>query len=214
MVSASSSTATSAKLERSWKSTSPPFGWCRKAKERQGFTWRKGSGICWAVMARKLEARPKPTFGWLRGRDLNPRPLGYEFDLCFVWFHVVPSVSMTYSILLALGSACFGLLFLRSGSTFGSKPSTNQRRRVLSRHCRSFDRSRATEGQDSRNFRQPNAAIGFPLGLWRNPSPLFTSREGKTLGLSAGSPRRGEDSSDVGATILGILLARPGRNGR
>jgi hypothetical protein len=42
------------------------------------------------------------------------------------------------------------------------------------------------------------SAIGFPLGLWRNHSPLFTSREGKTLGLSAGSPRRGEDSSDAG----------------
>ena len=89
------------------------------------------------------------------------------------------------------------MLFLGSGSTSGSKPSTNLRRRILSRHCRLFDRSRATEGQDSRNFRQPNAVIGFPLGLWRNHSPLFTSREGKTLGLSAGSPRRGEDSCDV-----------------
>src|ERR1035438_1331110 len=75
---------------------------------------------------------------------------------------------------MAVGSSCFGMLLLGSGSTFGSKPSTNLRRRILSRHCRSFDRSRATEGQDSRNFRQPNAAIGFPLGLWRNHSPLFT----------------------------------------
>src|ERR1035441_3559135 len=78
--------------------------------------------------------------------------------------------------------------FSRNGSTFGSKPSTNLRRGIPSRHCRSFGRSRATEGQDSRSFRLPNAAIGFPLGLWRNHSPLFTSREGKTLGLSAGSP--------------------------
>src|ERR1017187_1608298 len=31
---------------------------------------------------------------------------------------------MTYSILLALGSSCFGLLFLGSGSTFGSNTST------------------------------------------------------------------------------------------
>jgi hypothetical protein len=60
------------------------------------------------------------------------------------------------------------MLFLGSGSTFGSKLSTNLRRSILSRHCRSFDRSRATEGQDSRSFRQPNAAIGFPLGLWRD----------------------------------------------
>ena len=51
---------------------------------------------------------------------MNLRPLGYEFDLCFVWFHVVPSISMTSLILMALGSSCFGLLFLGSGSTFGS----------------------------------------------------------------------------------------------
>src|ERR1019366_7819593 len=119
---------------------------------------------------------------------------------------------MTYSIFLALVSSSSRMLFLGSGSTFGSKPSTNLRRRILSRHCRSFDRSRATEGQDSRNFRQPNAAIGFPLGLWRNNSPLFNSHE--NLGLSAGSPRRAEDSSDVGATILGISLTIPGRNCR
>jgi hypothetical protein len=31
---------------------------------------------------------------WLRGQDLNLRPLGYEFDLRFVWFHLVPSISM------------------------------------------------------------------------------------------------------------------------
>ena len=32
---------------------------------------------------------------WLRGKDLNLRPLGYEFDLRFVWFYVVPCISMT-----------------------------------------------------------------------------------------------------------------------
>ena len=166
-------------------------------------------GVC-----SKPEDPRKLLMGLVAGKDLNLRPLGYEFDLCFVWFHAVPCISMTYSIFLALVSSSFRMLFPGSGSTFGSKPSTNLRRRILSRHCRSFDRSRATEGQDSRNFRQPNAAIGFPLGLWRNHSPLFTSREGKTLGLSAGSHRRGEDSSDVGATILGISLTIPGRNCR
>jgi hypothetical protein len=42
--------------------------------------------------ARKLLIRKE---FWLRGKDLNLRPLGYEFDLCFVWFRVVPSISMT-----------------------------------------------------------------------------------------------------------------------
>ena len=32
---------------------------------------------------------------WLRGEDLNLRPLGYEFDLGFIWFHAVPYISMT-----------------------------------------------------------------------------------------------------------------------
>jgi hypothetical protein len=67
---------------------------------------------------------------WLREKDLNLRPLGYEFDLCFVWFHAIPCISMTYSILLAPGSSCFRLQFPGSGSTFGSKPTTNLRRGV------------------------------------------------------------------------------------
>jgi hypothetical protein len=56
----------------------------------------------------------------LRGKDLNLRPLGYEFDLCFAFVHAVPYISMTYFILVAPGSCCFGLLFLGSGSRFGS----------------------------------------------------------------------------------------------
>ena len=57
---------------------------------------------------------------WLRGKDLNLRPLGYEFDLYFVWVHAVPYISVTYSTLLALGSSCFRMLFVGSGSKFGS----------------------------------------------------------------------------------------------
>jgi hypothetical protein len=45
-------------------------------------------------------------------KDLNLRPLGYEFDLCFAWIHAVPYIPTTYFCLLALGSSCSGLLFL------------------------------------------------------------------------------------------------------
>src|SRR5260370_20563506 len=37
---------------------------------------------------------PRTRAGWLQGKDLNLRPLGYEFDLCFVCVHVVPCISM------------------------------------------------------------------------------------------------------------------------
>src|SRR5258708_38678737 len=42
--------------------------------------------------ARKLLIRKE---FWLRGKDLNLRPLCYEFHLCFFWIHVVSYVSVT-----------------------------------------------------------------------------------------------------------------------
>ena len=32
---------------------------------------------------------------WLRGKDLNLQPLGYEFDLGFTVFHADPYISVT-----------------------------------------------------------------------------------------------------------------------
>jgi hypothetical protein len=84
------------------------------------------------TLAIEAEGKPKPDAShgwiWLRGQDLNLRPLGYEFDLRFAWIHAVPYISMPYSCLLALGSSCSGLLFLGSGNALGSKASTNLRR--------------------------------------------------------------------------------------
>src|ERR1035438_478103 len=84
-------------------------------------TYETSNPICAVSGEEKTEAN-YCGMNWLRGKDLNLRPLGYEFDLCFAWFHVVPSISMVYPILMALGSSCFGLLLLGSGSTFGTTP--------------------------------------------------------------------------------------------
>jgi hypothetical protein len=43
-------------------------------------------GICWKLLAGKES--------WLRGVDLNHRPLGYEFDLWFTLVHAGPYISM------------------------------------------------------------------------------------------------------------------------
>jgi hypothetical protein len=40
--------------------------------------------VLWEVRAKEL----------LRGKDLNLRPLGYEFDLCFSFVHAFPYISM------------------------------------------------------------------------------------------------------------------------
>ena len=48
---------------------------------------------------------------WLRGRDLNPRPLGYEFEECFLLLLGLSSCSVTYLFLLLGLSCCFVLVF-------------------------------------------------------------------------------------------------------
>src|ERR1700693_3318563 len=41
-------------------------------------TWQKELGTCSEKKRGRLIIRPRYKFGWLRGGDLNHRPLGYE----------------------------------------------------------------------------------------------------------------------------------------
>jgi hypothetical protein len=111
----------------------------------------------------------------LRGKDLNLRPLGYEFDLGFIWFPAVPCISMTYFILLALGSSGFGQLFLGSGSAFGSTFS----RRRFSSAC--APDTRFGRGQRFSEFRSPCrpelSLDGYGSGQKQAPEAGGTARE-------------------------------------
>src|SRR5579862_8885525 len=55
--------------------TLQPSSCSRRMMERKGFTWQVAIGIYWASPETKTR---KCAFGWLRGVDLNHRPLGYE----------------------------------------------------------------------------------------------------------------------------------------
>ena len=66
-------------------------------------------------------------------------------------FHVVPCISMTYSIFLALVSSSFGMLFLGSGSTSGSTSPTTVLSAILGPGSRLM----------ARPFRETRSSIVF-----------------------------------------------------
>src|ERR1700680_1883838 len=75
-------------------------------------TWLKVVGTCSAVL----------TLRWLRGKDLNPRPLGYEFNSWFWMDSVIAknqshTVSMWWLISIVPGCLVSNLLAL-----FGLRP--------------------------------------------------------------------------------------------
>jgi hypothetical protein len=43
--------------------------------------WRRATGTCWGMKKKSLPEIPRHgKFVWLRGLDLNQRPLGYEWQ--------------------------------------------------------------------------------------------------------------------------------------
>jgi hypothetical protein len=63
---------------------------------------------------------------WLRGRDLNPRPLGYETDPYMLVFAGLPCSSVTYLLFVAGVCHCLLVFVVPTVSKFVSKllPST------------------------------------------------------------------------------------------
>ena len=63
--------------------------------------------------------------GWLRGRDLNPRPLGYEFGGWFSLVALLSCCSTTYLFLFAVRFWSFAVLFVAIASEMLAGSSAN-----------------------------------------------------------------------------------------
>jgi site-specific DNA recombinase len=60
---------------KSWRSTLQGLRWSRRRRARKATMSPLASGTCWVDSTTLM----KSAFGWLRGKGLNLRPLGYEF---------------------------------------------------------------------------------------------------------------------------------------
>ena len=49
-----------------------------RSRSRLSADCQRSGAICWEMRSRPLDSWPRNWEMWLRGRDLNPRPLGYE----------------------------------------------------------------------------------------------------------------------------------------